>query len=121
MPTLAWHELMKCVVADRDGHVVGSVRQVYLDDRSGKPRWVTVRTGFFGSKAVFVPLVCVAVKDGVIITAYTARLIRDSPSVDADQHIDAVEEATLYHYYDIETKAGLALLENFETLDDFID
>jgi hypothetical protein len=39
-----------------DGEEIGSVGQLYLDNHSGQPAWVTVKTGLFGTKASFVPL-----------------------------------------------------------------
>jgi len=39
-----------------DGDKIGTVGQVYLDDASGDPEWVSVRTGLFGTKESFVPL-----------------------------------------------------------------
>ena len=38
------------------GEKLGKVGQVYLDDVTGKPEWVTVKTGMFGSKESFAPL-----------------------------------------------------------------
>ena len=43
------------VVVDSNGDKVGDVGQVYLDDATGRPEWVTVRTGLFGLKETFVP------------------------------------------------------------------
>src|SRR5437763_4306276 len=39
-----------------DGDKIGSIGQVYLDNASGEPAWVTVKTGLFGSNESFVPL-----------------------------------------------------------------
>src|SRR3954453_19856967 len=39
-----------------DGEKIGSIGQVYLDNASGNPAWVTVKTGFFGTNESFVPL-----------------------------------------------------------------
>jgi len=33
---------------DPQGNKIGSVGQVYLDDNTGQPDWVTVNTGLFG-------------------------------------------------------------------------
>ena len=43
-------------VYGQDGNKVGSAGQVYLDNVSGEPEWVSVRTGLFGTKESFVPL-----------------------------------------------------------------
>src|SRR4028119_1421208 len=39
-----------------DGDKLGKAGQVFLDDETNKPEWVTVNTGLFGSKESFVPL-----------------------------------------------------------------
>jgi hypothetical protein len=39
-----------------DGGKIGTAVQVYADNESGKPEWVSVRTGLFGTKQSFVPL-----------------------------------------------------------------
>src|ERR671928_78126 len=43
-------------VYDQSGDKIGSASEVYLDDESGQPEWVTVRTGLFGTKESFVPI-----------------------------------------------------------------
>jgi uncharacterized protein YrrD len=41
---------------DTDGAKLGKIGQVYLDDQSGQPLWVTIHTGMFGTKESFAPL-----------------------------------------------------------------
>src|SRR6478672_12323997 len=43
-------------VYDESGDKIGSAAEVYLDDETGRPEWVTVRTGLFGTKEAFVPI-----------------------------------------------------------------
>ena len=43
-------------VYDESGDKIGSAAEVYLDDETGQPEWVTVRTGLFGTKESFVPI-----------------------------------------------------------------
>ena len=50
-------------IADSGGDVrttssdkIGSIGQIYVDDSTGEPSWVTVRTGLFGMSESFVPL-----------------------------------------------------------------
>lgn len=49
-------ELDGLTVYDSDGEKVGTVGRVYVDDDTGKPDWITVKTGMFGMKESFVPL-----------------------------------------------------------------
>lgn len=50
-------------LVDAGGHVlssagdkIGGIGQVYLDDATGEPSWVTTKTGLFGTSESFVPL-----------------------------------------------------------------
>ncbi|MET4096300.1 PRC-barrel domain-containing protein, partial [Arthrobacter sp. UYCu712] len=43
-------------VMSPDGEKIGGIGQVYLDDDTDKPSWVTVKTGLFGLRESFVPL-----------------------------------------------------------------
>ena len=40
-------------VLSTDGDKIGSIGQMYVDDDSGQPTWVTVKTGLFGTSASF--------------------------------------------------------------------
>lgn len=49
-------ELDGLTVYDSEGERIGSVGRVYVDDSTGRPDWITVKTGLFGMKESFVPL-----------------------------------------------------------------
>lgn len=89
-------------VIDSEGSKVGDVGQVYLDDATGRPEWVTVKTGLFGMNETFVPLRGETVTNGEIRVPYTKDQIKGAPSIDPEGHITEAEEAELYHYYSIE-------------------
>ena len=42
-------------VYDVDGNKIGDTRHVFLDDATGEPEWVSVKTGLFGTSESFVP------------------------------------------------------------------
>ncbi|KOG90974.1 PRC and DUF2382 domain-containing protein [Streptomyces varsoviensis] len=86
-------------VVDTDGHRVGSVQQVYRDDRTGDPEWITVRTGLFGMKETFVPLAGAKKVDGDLRVPHSKDTIKDAPRIDADGHLDPGEEDRLYEHY----------------------
>ncbi|CAM5556144.1 hypothetical protein SFUMM280S_00407 [Streptomyces fumanus] len=43
-------------VYDGDGNKIGEASHVFFDDVTGRPEWVSVKTGMFGSKECFVPI-----------------------------------------------------------------
>lgn len=95
-------------VIDQDGDKVGSVGQIYLDDQTNRPTWVTVKTGLFGTKETFVPL-DQATRDGDDIRVpYTKEFIKDAPNMDAEHHISEAEEDELYRYYNLSQERGYA-------------
>ena len=87
---------------DSSGDKVGKVGQVYLDDHSGQPSWVTVSTGFFGTSETFVPVEGARFEGDDLHVSYSKEKIKDAPRVDADQHLSETEEAELYRYYGLE-------------------
>ena len=41
---------------DADGDKIGEITDIYYDDETGRPEWVAVKTGLFGTKHSFVPI-----------------------------------------------------------------
>lgn len=88
-------------VVDENGDKVGSIGQIYLDDQTSRPTWVTVKTGLFGTKETFIPLDRASESNGDIRVPYTKDFIKDAPNLDADKHISEQEEDELYRYYNV--------------------
>jgi uncharacterized protein (TIGR02271 family) len=87
-------------VLDKHGDKVGSVGQVFLDDESGQPEWITVKTGFFGSGESFVPLRQAEVEGNDVRVPFDKDTVKDAPRIsDEDGHLSEEEEETLYDYY----------------------
>lgn len=86
-----------------DGEKIGSVGQVYLDNHSGQPAWVTVKTGLFGTKASFVPLAEASVDGRDLRVPYDKETIKKAPNVDADGELTPAEEDELYRYYGVDS------------------
>lgn len=95
-------------VVDQNGDKVGSVGQIYLDDQTQRPTWVTVKTGLFGTKETFVPLDQASQDGDRIRVPFTKDFIKDAPNVDADHHITESEEDELYRYYNMSMERGYA-------------
>jgi uncharacterized protein (TIGR02271 family) len=85
---------------DNSGDKIGKIGQVYLDDRTGEPAWVTVSTGLFGTRESFAPLDGAQVTgDDTVQLSVTKEQIKDAPNVSDDGHIGDDEQAELYRYY----------------------
>ena len=88
---------------DPSGSKISSASGVYLDDTTGAPEWVTVRTGLFGTKESFIPLRDAQLTPEGLVVQVTKDVVEDAPRVDADQHLSpAEEEEELYRYYGLQ-------------------
>jgi uncharacterized protein (TIGR02271 family) len=83
-----------------DGSKIGKIGQVYVDDQTSEPLWVTISTGMFGSKESFAPLYGASASGDDLQLAVTKDMVKDAPSVDSDGHISDSENEALYRYYD---------------------
>jgi uncharacterized protein (TIGR02271 family) len=103
---------------DTSGDKVGKVGQLYLDDETGQPEWVTVSTGFFGSAETFVPLEGASLDGGNLRLGFDKDRIKNAPRVGADQHLDAAQEDELYRYYGLGAGLGTTTGQTYaETTD----
>ncbi|MEW9552190.1 DUF2382 domain-containing protein [Nonomuraea sp. NPDC050783] len=94
--------LFDCHLVGSDGQSIGQVGQVYLNDRTGQPEWVTVRTGMFGTKETFVPLSGCRRTGNEIHVPFDKERIKDAPNIDVDGRLSVEEEAQLYRHYGIQ-------------------
>lgn len=93
-------------VVDQNGDKIGGVGQVYLDDTTEEPAWVTVKTGLFGTKETFVPLSDAQLSGERITVPYDKQHVKDAPNMDADSHLGDNEQDELYRYYGVGTGYG---------------
>lgn len=97
------------VAYDQSGDRIGNVGEVYLDDQTGQPMWVTVNTGFFGLRTSFVPLEGSRFEDdGRLVLAHDKDRIKGAPNLDEDGHLDRAQEDELYSYYGVGAGGELA-------------
>ena len=85
---------------DVNGAKLGKIGQIYVDDQTGQPLWVTITTGMFGTKQNFAPLYGSRSDGGDLHLAVTKDMVTDAPGVEADGHIEDSENEALYTYYD---------------------
>lgn len=84
---------------DQQGNKIGSIGQVYLDDNTGEPDWITVNTGLFGMKENFAPLAGSSFTGDDLVLPFDKTVVKDSPDVADASHLDADEQQSLYAYY----------------------
>ena len=101
----ALDQLQNGDVFSTDGEKIGSVGQVYLDDVTNEPTFVTVKTGLFGAKETFVPLQQAQTTTDGITVPFTKDFVKDAPNVDADGSLTPEEEQRIYEYYSMEYSA----------------
>lgn len=104
-------EMAGKAVEGSDGKI-GDVGQVYLDDSTGRPAWVTVSTGLSGAQESFVPVAEGELSGGALRVPYDKDTVKGAPRVSSDGHISREVEAELYRYYGLmieRARAGSAV------------
>ena len=92
-------DLVGRTVYSTGGEKIGDVGQVYLDDQSNQPKWLTVKTGFFGSNESFVPVEEASLSDEGITIPFDKDKVKNAPNIASDAHISETEEEEIYRYY----------------------
>jgi uncharacterized protein (TIGR02271 family) len=89
-------------VVDQEGAKVGRLEEIYLDQHTGRPEWVLIHTGLFGTKSSFAPLAGARVDGEEVRIGHSKQEVKDAPSVEADEELSQEEEARLYAHYGLD-------------------
>ena len=82
-----------------DGGKIGSAGQVYLDDRTGEPEWIGVRTGIVGTAESFVPLGEATLTEDRLEVPFDRDRVRGAPQIHAGGDLNPADEDQLDTYY----------------------
>ena len=93
--------LFGTTVTGRDGDKIGKVDEVYLDNASGQPEWVAVKTGLFGGNVSIIPLAQASLSGDTVTVPFDKALVKDAPHHDPGAELSETDEADLYRYYGI--------------------
>ncbi|MFM9500156.1 YsnF/AvaK domain-containing protein [Streptomyces galilaeus] len=95
-------------VHDVGGTKIGDAKHVFLDDVTGEPEWVSVKTGLFGTSESFVPIHDASLVKDHLEVPYPKDKVKDAPNVDVDAggHLSEDEEHRLYEHYGIDWDAA---------------
>jgi uncharacterized protein (TIGR02271 family) len=84
---------------DGDGQKIGTIHEIYMDAETGKPEWLAVKTGMFGSKVSFIPIAEASAVGGEVRVPYDKQQVKEAPNAEADGELSQEEEASLYRHY----------------------
>jgi uncharacterized protein (TIGR02271 family) len=85
-----------------DANKLGTIEDIYLDQETGEPEWVALKTGMFGGKLSFAPLAQARLDGDTVVLPYEKDQIKSAPRVESDGALSQEEEAELYRHYGLE-------------------
>ena len=91
---------------DANGDKIGTIEEIYLDADTGRPEWLAVKTGMFGTRVSFVPIAKANDDGGDVRVPFEKSHVKDAPHAEPDGQLSQTEEAALYSHY------GLAYSES---------
>ena len=86
-------------VIDSKGVKLGKASQIYLDEQTAQPTWLSIKSGLFGSRSSFVPLDGANWEEGTLVVAYDKDTVQGAPDIDDTGALSADEERELFAYY----------------------
>jgi uncharacterized protein YrrD len=93
-------EMCGLAALDPHGEKIGTVRDVWVDVRTGEPEWACVDTGFLGRHHSFIPLSAMSVRSGHVAVAIPKAVVDEAPRVrPVGNTMEAVEQDVLRAYY----------------------
>jgi uncharacterized protein (TIGR02271 family) len=93
-------------LVDRHGTKVGTVVELYVDERTDQPEWAAVRTGLFGKQVHLVPIHDAEPSRGQVRVPFDKDQLEDSPRIDPEGELSPREEAALYDHYGMAYSQG---------------
>jgi uncharacterized protein (TIGR02271 family) len=84
------------------GGKIGSIEDIYADRQTGRPEWLAVSTGLFGTRLSFVPLAEAQSTGDEVRVPYDKSQVKDAPNVDPDGELSQAEESQLYAHYGLD-------------------
>ena len=92
-------DLANATAYDVNGDKVGSVQDVYVNDTTGQPDFITVNHGLFGTGSSIVPLRGHSLRNGELHLAFPKDRIEDAPDLDDNGHLTTNDQDALYRHY----------------------
>jgi uncharacterized protein (TIGR02271 family) len=100
--TMQAAQLIGARVMGGDGQVVGTVQQIFNDDKDGTPVWARIRAG---TRDLFVPLGGSRATKDTLTVPFDSRQIISSPDLGVRQHLSAAQTDQLNRHYGLTVPA----------------
>ena len=95
-------DLANATAYDVNGDKVGGVKDVYVNDTTGQPDFVSVSHGLFGGGDSIVPLRGHTLENGDLHLAFAKDRIEDAPDLDENGHLTNADQEAFYRHYGLE-------------------
>jgi PRC-barrel domain len=113
--TEAFDRMIGADALDSQEDRIGEVSQIYVDEQTDRPTWVSVRLGLLSGAEVLVPLADAEWDDRALHVAIERQTARDAPRKEMDEPLTVGEQERLYTHYGIPTerhcRSELGLME----------
>jgi uncharacterized protein (TIGR02271 family) len=100
--TMQAEQLIGSRVIEGDGQVLGTVQQIFTDDKNGTPVWAKIRAG---TRELFVPLSGSRVTEDGLSVPFDTQKIMSSPDVGVERHMSVAQTAELNRHYGVTVPA----------------
>jgi sporulation protein YlmC with PRC-barrel domain len=88
-------------VRSPDGHKIGKISDIHLDEQTGDPEWMEVNVGRLHHKVTVLPIAAATRDAEGIIVPFDKKKVKAAPTVANARFITPGEETLLYTYYGV--------------------
>jgi len=86
-------------VVDQRGRRIGTVQRVHVNERTGQPEWITVRTDGSATTKYVVPLAGSTLGQHDLSLPFGRSIVRRAPPITDADHMNVHDQFALYSYY----------------------
>lgn len=84
---------------DPAGRTIGPISEVYPNEQTGRPEWISVTIGLFGPRQNFAPLSGATIRGDEVVLPVAAEVVKNSPNSAVAEHLGKDEQKALVAYY----------------------
>lgn len=95
-------DLFKATAYDNAGDKLGSVKEIFVDDKSGQPTFVEVNHGLFGMNSSLVPLRGHDFSGDDLKLGFSKDRIKDAPDFDSDKPLTPEAQSDIFKHYGLD-------------------